>query len=30
MIQVLAAGNEGAGELLVHSPYVIHELRRSS
>lgn len=30
MIQVLAAGNEGARELLVRSPYVIHELRPSS
>ena len=30
MIQALAAGNEGGRELLVHSPYVVHELRRSS
>lgn len=30
MIQALAAGNEGAGELLVRSPYVIHELRPTS
>ena len=27
MIQALTAGNEGAPELLVRSPYVIHELR---
>jgi SAM-dependent methyltransferase len=29
MIHELAAGNEGAPELLIRSPYVIHELRRS-
>ena len=30
MIQALAAGNEDAPKLLVRSPYVIHELRRTS
>lgn len=30
MIQELAAGNEGAPELLIRSPYVVHELRRSA
>jgi SAM-dependent methyltransferase len=29
MIRELAAGNEGAPELLIRSPYVVHELRRS-
>ena len=29
MIHALAAGNEGAPELLIRSPYVVHELRRS-
>ncbi|HEV2060590.1 MAG TPA: methyltransferase domain-containing protein [Solirubrobacteraceae bacterium] len=29
MIHELAAGNEGARELLVYSPYVVHELRQS-
>ena len=29
MIHALAAGNEGTTELLIHSPYVVHELRRS-
>ena len=28
MIHELAAGNEGAPELLIRSPYVVHELRR--
>ncbi len=26
----LVAGNEGARELLIRSPYVVHELRRSA
>ncbi len=30
MIQQLAAGNEGAPELLIRSPYVVHELRRAA
>jgi SAM-dependent methyltransferase len=29
MIHELAAANEGAPELLIRSPYVVHELRRS-
>jgi ubiquinone/menaquinone biosynthesis C-methylase UbiE len=29
MIRELAAGNKGASGLLIHSPYVVHELRRS-
>ena len=28
MMHELAAGNEGAAELLIRSPYVVHELRR--
>jgi SAM-dependent methyltransferase len=30
MIHELAAGNEGEPELLIRSPYVVHELRRSA
>lgn len=28
MIHELTAGNEGAAELLIHSPYIVYELRR--
>ena len=27
MIEQLAAGNEGGDELLIRSPYVVHELQ---